>query len=148
MDGVQTIRLELRSPLFYRADSTLVPFQYETGAGEFLFCFDLDPDQSQSIEPESLKLLGPLVFAGRHGGSQMPMAAARQLELPAGQYLFAQERRILDQDEFIEMAIEVQKDGLWERLNPAGRLYLRYLFEDGRAVTQVFRPYCCKASTI
>jgi hypothetical protein len=136
MGGVQTIRLELRSPLFYRADSALVPFQYEIEAGELLFCFDLDPAQSRSIEPESLSLLGPLVFAGRHKG-----APGAQLELPAGNYLFAQERDALDEQEFIEMAIEVQKDGLWERLAPADRLYLRYLFEDGRAVTQVFRPY-------
>ncbi|GHU87694.1 hypothetical protein FACS189476_03540 [Spirochaetia bacterium] len=144
MDGVQTIRLELRSPLFYRADAALVPFQYEIEEGELLFCFDLDPVQSRSIEPESASLLGPLVFAGRSEG----VLASGPLELPAGNYLFAQERRmenglrgILNEQEFIEMAIEVQKDGLWERLIPADRLYLRYLFEDGRTVTQVFRPY-------
>jgi hypothetical protein len=143
MSGVQTIRLELRSPLFYQADSALVPFQYGIEAGELLFCFELDPAQSRSIEPDPAALLGPLVFAGRSGES-----TGAQLELPAGRYLFAQERRegnglrdALDEREFIEMAVEVQKDGLWERLTPADRLYLRYLFEDGRAVTQVFRPY-------
>ncbi|GHV87136.1 hypothetical protein AGMMS50255_4320 [Spirochaetia bacterium] len=156
MGSVQTIRLELRSPLFYRMDSELIPFQYEIQAGEILFCFDLDPVQSRSIEPESAALLGPLVFAGR-----VEKQAAQQdnnhqrLELPAGKYLFAQERRegnglrrggnglrdALNRQEFIEMAIEVQKDGLWERLTPADRLYARYLFEDERTVTQVFRPY-------
>jgi hypothetical protein len=168
MSGVQTIRLELRSPLFYREDSGLVPFQYEAEAGEFLFCFDLDPVQSRSIEPDPAALLGPLVFAGRsegQGAARLPPSPvspaaqygeSRRLELPAGKYLFAQERREgnglrregngvrddLNRNEFIEMAVEVQKDGLWERLAPADRLYLRYLFEDGRAVTQVFRPYC------
>jgi hypothetical protein len=39
------------------------------------------------------------------------------------------------------MAIETQKDGLWERLEPDSRLYLRFLTEDGRELTQVFRPY-------
>ncbi|GHV63385.1 hypothetical protein AGMMS49587_13240 [Spirochaetia bacterium] len=136
MSGIQTIRLELCSPLRYRADSALVPFHYEAGAGDLLFCFDLDPDQSRSIEPEDACFLGSLVFAGR-----LTESPGAQLELPAGNYLFAQERDALNRDEFIEMAIEVQKDGLWERLTPAARLYGRYLFEDGRAVTQVFRPY-------
>ncbi|GHT57341.1 hypothetical protein FACS1894109_09150 [Spirochaetia bacterium] len=150
MDGVQTIRLELRSPLFYQAEAALVPFQYETGEGELLFCFDLDPVQGRSIEPEATALLGPLVFAGRatalptalpSGSPENRSGEAGRLELPAGNYLFAQERRTLNKQEFIEMAVEVQKDGLWERLAPAGRLYLRYLFEDGQTVTQVFRPY-------
>jgi hypothetical protein len=39
------------------------------------------------------------------------------------------------------MAIEQQKDGLWERLKPGNRLYLRILSEDGSPVTQLFRPY-------
>ncbi|GHT69379.1 hypothetical protein FACS1894110_18710 [Spirochaetia bacterium] len=142
MGSVQTIRLELRSPLFYQADSGLVPFQYEIDTGELLFCFDLDPVQSRSIEPDPVTLLGPLVFAGRLERSPVQQQSkSRRLELPAGIYLFAQERNTLDRNEFIEMAIEVQKDGLWERLRPADRLYLRYLFEDGRTVTQVFRPY-------
>jgi hypothetical protein len=38
------------------------------------------------------------------------------------------------------MAIEVQKDGLWERLEPDSRIYLRFLTEEGRELTQVFRP--------
>jgi hypothetical protein len=141
MDGVQTIRLCLRSPLFYRPDPALVPFQYEKRAGELLFCFDLDPAQSRSIEPDPAALLGTLVFAGSLGEAAEEHGESRRLELPAGNYLFAQERDVLERNEFIEMAVEVQKDGLWERLAPADRLYLRYLFEDGRAVTQVFRPY-------
>ncbi|GHV44872.1 hypothetical protein AGMMS49546_29540 [Spirochaetia bacterium] len=141
MDGIQTIRLELRSPLFYSADPGLIPFQYEICAGELLFCFDLEPAQSRNIEPESALLLGPLVFAGRLGGKPAEDGQPAPVELPAGRYLFAQERKALNRDEFIEMAVEVQKDGLWERLSPADRLYARYLFEDGRVVTQVFRPY-------
>jgi hypothetical protein len=39
------------------------------------------------------------------------------------------------------MAIEQQKDGLWEQLRLGNHLYIRYLFEDGSPVTQVFRPY-------
>lgn len=162
MNGVQTIRLKLGAPLFYReipaklpADSGFAPFQYAIRAGELLFCFDLDPAQSRSIEPDPAALLGLLVFAGQVEGDAMQDEApisgqqgypaqhdrSRRLELPAGNYLFAQERDALNREECIKMAIEVQKDGLWERLVPADRLYVRYLFEDGRAVTQVFRPY-------
>jgi hypothetical protein len=153
MNSVQTIRLNLRAPLFYTADTGLVPFQYRAGggisgedsSGELLFCFELAADQSRSIEPDPAAFLKSLVFAGKleTPGSRSPVrqqAAPRQMELPAGNYLFAQERDALGREEFIQMAIEVQKDGLWERLALAGKLYLRYLHEDGRAVTQVFRP--------
>ncbi|MDR2747573.1 MAG: hypothetical protein LBB77_09025 [Treponema sp.] len=63
------------------------------------------------------------------------------LELPRGRYLFAQERVFLERDGLIRMAVEIQKDGLWERLRLENRLYVRYLYEDGGIVTQVFRPY-------
>jgi len=56
-------------------------------------------------------------------------------------YLFAQRRGTLDRGECIGMAIEQQKDGMWERLWLTDRLYIRYLFEDGNFVTQIFRPY-------
>jgi hypothetical protein len=134
----RTIRLELRSPLFYREEPGLVPFRYEIQAGETLFCFGLDKAQGRSIEPDPAALLGPLVFGGLALGGRLPDGP---LELPAGSYLFAQEREALSREEVIGMAVEVQKDGLWERLAPGGRLYVRYLFEDGRAVTQVFRPF-------
>jgi hypothetical protein len=61
--------------------------------------------------------------------------------LPAGQYIFSQKREILSRDEILEMTVEIQQEALWQRLIPAPRLYLRYLSEDGRGVTQVFRPY-------
>jgi hypothetical protein len=46
----------------------------------------------------------------------------------------------LEPAEWLDMAIEQQKDGLWERHKPESRLYLRFLFEDGRYVTQLLRP--------
>jgi hypothetical protein len=62
------------------------------------------------------------------------------MELPRGRYLFAQERSFLDREAVLCMAVEMQKDGLWERLCLENRLYLRYLGEEGQAVTQLFRP--------
>jgi hypothetical protein len=55
--------------------------------------------------------------------------------------VFAQERAFLGREEVIQMAAEIQKDGLWERLRLENRFYVRYLYEDGGVVTQVFRPY-------
>jgi hypothetical protein len=154
MGKVQTIRLELRAPLFYREEPGLVPWTpeepgpgYSEAAGsaeeteERLFCFTVDAVQGRSIEPDPARLLGPLLVAGRSAaGSAEP---AGGLELPAGNYLFAQQREVLSRGAFVEMAMELQKDGLWERLQLEDRLYLRYLFEDGKMLTQVFRP--CRA---
>jgi hypothetical protein len=79
-------------------------------------------------------------------GPENPAAGGRTapgetLELPRGRYLFAQKREALDRDAVIGLAIEVQKDGLWERLEPEENLYVRFLYEDNAAVTQIFRPY-------
>ena len=63
------------------------------------------------------------------------------VELPAGNYLFAQKRESLDRESVINMAVEIQQEGLWQRLKPGRRLYLRRLFEDGSEVTQLFRSF-------
>ena len=61
--------------------------------------------------------------------------------LPQGKYLFTQCRSeaVLSRDEWLDLAIEQQKDGLWERNKLLDLLYIRFLFEDGSFVTQVFR---------
>jgi hypothetical protein len=157
MDEPRLLRLELRAPLVYREDPALQPFEAAASPetepaadpGETIFLFELDAAQGLSIEPDPARLLGPLVFSGRPAaegaeakpGGAEPGGPGPRRELPAGRYLFAQERRLLNREECIEMAMEVQKDGLWERLRPEPRLYLRFLTEDGRTVSQVFRPY-------
>jgi hypothetical protein len=107
-------------------------------SGEQLFCFAIDGGHSQSIEPDRERFLGPLLCAGQSAESG---AGRESVTLPAGHYLFVQKREALGREECIDMAIEQQKDGLWERLMPQARLYVRYLFEDGKPVTQLFRPY-------
>ena len=136
MEESSLVRLDLRAPLWYAEAPGLEPFAYTTEAlcGEELFCFEIDPAQGRTIEPDRDRFLGALVFAGRDGG-------AETVRLPAGLYLFTQQRTALGREECTDLAIEQQKDGLWERLRPENRLYVRYLFEDGRAVTQLFRPY-------
>jgi len=61
------------------------------------------------------------------------------LELPQGSYLFSQKREILNREEIIAMAIDIQQEGLWQRLKLGKKLYLRYLYEDGKCVTQILR---------
>ena len=144
MRETETIRLELRAPLLYREDPGLVPWNPEPEGlppetEERLFCFALDAVQGRSIEPDPACFLGPLLVGGRSAAGAAEPAGG--VELPSGRYLFAQQREALGREAFIETAVELQKDGLWERLKLEDRLYLRYLSEDGKRVTQVFRPY-------
>jgi hypothetical protein len=137
MEESPLVHLDLRAPLEYEAAPELIPFNYQHPAGEsareLLFCFDLNPEQAQRIDPEADLFLEELVSAGKSGNGK--------LRLSAGLYLFVQERRALNRDECIHLAIEQQKDGLWEQLCLTNRLYIRCLFEDGSPVTQILRPY-------
>jgi len=134
------IRLDLRAPLLYTETPELEPFHClppDKVDTEYLFCFDLNQEQSQSIEPEPELFLGQLIFSGKNVQNQ----DQGKLKLPAGLYLFAQRRGVLNRETIIALAIEQQKDGLWERINLGNRLFLRLLYEDGSPVTQLFRPY-------
>jgi hypothetical protein len=136
------VKLELTAPLFYIQDGELEPF-VRTAAqkDDQLFCFQLDSTQCSSIEPDTGSLLGGLLFAGRAlRGLKAPQGESL-LQLPAGRYLFAQQREVLNREACCALAVEQQKDGLWERLAPKDRLYVRYLFEDGKPVTQILRPF-------
>ena len=144
-------RLNLLSPLYYFPDKNTDPFSYREGEGEMLFCFELHEDQYRNFEPDKTKLLGNLVFGAKAAAlpAEGKIQAGQTLtELPRGDYLFAQKREILNREEIINMVVEIQSEGLWQRLEPGKRLYLRYLFEDGCFVTQLFRPYSFSASTI
>ncbi|MCL2599965.1 MAG: hypothetical protein FWD88_02110 [Treponema sp.] len=136
---MELIRLNLRAPLEY-AEASVVPFEGLFPAAdetaEFVFGFDLDPEQAVRIDPDPGFFPGELVLAGKRRTGQ----AGRKVLLPEGLYAFAQERRELDRGECVAMAIELQKDALWERLRLDSRLYIRFLFEDGSPVTQFFRP--------
>ena len=125
--GTEIVRLNLLSSLYYAPGDASDPFSYREGDGEKLFYFELDEAQYRNIEPDKRKLLGNPAFGAP--------------ELPRGNYLFSQKREILNQEDIINLAVEIQSEGLWQRLLLERGLYLRYLFEDGRGVTQLFRPY-------
>jgi hypothetical protein len=136
MEESLPVHLDLRAPLEYEEAPGLIPFNSlpltDDSARELLFCFELDPEQAQRIDPEADRFLGELVSAGKSGNGK--------LQLAAGLYLFVQARTVLNRDECIYLAIEQQKDGLWEQLCLGNRLYIRCLFEDGSPVTQILRP--------
>ncbi|MHB9293428.1 hypothetical protein Holit_02550 [Hollandina sp. SP2] len=140
MNPLTILQLDLRAPLVYGKDPSLSPFAYRNLPEESLFCFGLALDQHLSIEPEADQYLGEVLFAGAltlHPDTAEPL----EVELPQGTYMFAQVRKLLDQEEFIWAATEIQKEGLWQRMKLENRLYLRYLAEEGETITQVFRPY-------
>ena len=137
MDSSPLMNLDLRSPLVYDKVEAMPPEIAKND--EFLLFFNLDPAQSRSIEPKTELLLGSLVFTGQKSvdsGNFQPEKAS----LPAGNYLFTQVRGALSREEWLDLAVEQQKDGLWERYKLENGLYIRFLFEDGSFVTQLFRP--------
>jgi hypothetical protein len=131
------------------------PAEFAAGTPE-LFCFSLNPAQARRIDPDPETYLGLLEAAGRavpgpaagggtgnrepreNAGEPLPCASG-YVHLPAGRYYFTQLRERLSREEFVEMAMELQKEGLWERLKFEDRLYLRRLFEDNAPVTQAWR---------
>jgi len=118
--------LTLLSPL-YLTEAESDPFNYREGDGEKLYCFALNESESSSFEPDKEAFLKKTM---------------KNIQvLPEGNYLFAQKREILSREEIMDMAVEIQAEGLWRRLKPGNKLYLRYLFEDSKTVTQLLRPY-------
>ena len=139
MEQTTLMNLDLRAPLVY-TEITDTGTDMEAGTEETLLCFSLDPLQSRSIEPDPELLLGSLVFAGRRTGN-LPDPALPAVSLPAGNYLFVQRRgAVMSRREWLDMAVEQQKDGLWEMFRPESRIFVRFLHEDGQPVTQLFRP--------
>jgi len=136
---LKLMRLDLRAPLVYQEAPGLIPFECspptDETALELLFCFELNSEQAGRIDPDADCFLGQLAFSAKGRDER------GKVQLPAGLYLFAQQRKPLNREECIGMAIEQQKDGLWERLRLRDRLYIRCLFEDGSPVTQIFRPF-------
>jgi hypothetical protein len=128
MDTYEIVKLKLlkrcQAP-FFQADLKewcQAPFSPE----ECIFFFTLDELTGAAIDPDPAGYICDPVSCE---------------EIPAGDYFFAQQREALDRESCISMAIEVQREILWQRLQPQPGLYLRRLYEDGSPVTQIFRPY-------
>ena len=147
------MRLSIHSPLFYIPIHGADPFNYrersdDASGGERIFCFELDESEREKFEPDITKFLRNLIFTGKAAVKTAKNTVDEEMEaseellvLPRGDYLFAQKREILNRDDILAMAAEIQQEGLWQRLRIGKRLYLRYLFEDGCVATQIFMPY-------
>jgi len=141
---IEISRLKLLSSLCYVYEKDTDPFAYREESGEMLFCFELNEVHYRNFEPDKTELLGNRIFGAKAAAqAKEGKAEAGQTlrELPQGDYLFAQKREILSREDIIDIAVEIQSEGLWQRLLLGEKLFLRYLFEDGRFVTQLFRPY-------
>ena len=151
------MNLELFAPITYTKDIT--PRREDAKIAkeneEVLYCFEINPLESDKIEPKRVEFLGSLKYVGKKNKFNKLCASAplreeipeklSEVSLPAGNYLFSQQRaeRALNREEWLDMAIEQQKDGLWERNKLEAKLYVRFLHEDGAYVTQIFRPIVC-----
>jgi hypothetical protein len=141
MEKNSLVCLDLCSPLFYKKIDKL-PSKHKKNE-EFLVLYELDPVQCCSIEPVWETFPGKLIFAAQKLDDLRLKTDTETIILPAGKYLFIQKRNkstVLEQEELHNLAIEQQKDGLWERYKLTNQLYIRFLFEDNLFVTQFFRP--------
>jgi hypothetical protein len=149
MEKTPLTLLNLCTPLQYiksecQAPSLLKHEKHENE--EILLCYEVNSVQGSSIEPDRDYFLGRLLFIGQkssvsQNGDVDEKERNAHVLLPQGNYLFTQCRSeaLLSRDEWLDLAIEQQKDGLWERNKLLNLLYIRFLFEDGSFVTQVFR---------
>ena len=138
------IKIRLCAPLAYEKIDKNDDFCINLSKNDdFIQCYTINPQQNSDIEPNRDNFLESLVFTGFKNDEKNINTTIINQEalLPQGQYLLVQQRssQPLSQPEWLEMAIEQQKDGLWERNKLGNLLYVRYLFEDGQFVTQVFR---------
>jgi len=149
MEKTSLTLLNLCSPLQYIKSECQDPslLKYEKLENEeIILCYEVNPIQGSSIEPDRDYFLNRLLFIGQKlPENQNEGTDGKEgnnlVLLPQGNYLFTQCRSdaVLSSDEWLDLAIEQQKDGLWERNKLLNLLYIRFLFEDGSFVTQVFR---------
>ena len=149
MNNSSLIKLFLRETrLYIKTEYVNIDFLSKIhGSEEFLICYELNEQESQKIDPNEGLFLGSLVFFGERDNERdlsidvINSSRREQVSLPKGDYVFVQQRsdKALSQPEWLKMAIELQKDGLWERHKLGNMLYIRFLYEDGAIVTQIFR---------
>jgi hypothetical protein len=138
MQDFSVKKLTLVSPLKYVRDDSLQPFASDGAQGEFLFVF-----AQESAFPGRLVAAGAVLDGEDPDAEEAGEQRAGQrecLELPAGTYLFAQIRGAADREILISMMLQVQQEGIRQGFVLDERLYLRYLWEEGQPVVQVFRP--------
>lgn len=148
METTSLTYLTLCAPLFYSKIED-IPFEIHENE-EFLLLYELNPAQSDNIEPVRELILEKLAFTGRKIQDLGSLPDTENvLTLPAGKYIFTQHRgnSSIQQEKWLDIAIEQQKDALWEQYKLKNQLYVRHLFEDNQFVIQLFRP-CLAPKTL
>jgi len=141
MENIQLIYLDLRQPIIFTKSQEKAQINAMENE-ESLLCYKINPYQGCSIEPLKEQLLEELVYSGVKNLETQTELSNEAVLLPIGRYLFVQKRAeaALNQEEWLNLAIEQQKDGLWERNKLKNLLYIRFLYEDNAFVTQILRP--------
>ena len=130
---------------FFKYEESIITDYIEKDK-EMLFCYELNESEAKKFEPDKKFFPGTLIFTGKALNSDKPGKST--FELKKGSYLFSQIPELLNMEDIIELAMEVQNEGLWQRLKLLNFYYVRFLFEDGRGVTQIWRPYEAFAKTV
>ena len=134
-------KLNLLNPLFcnrIKADpSDYLYREFDRQIGEMIFCFEIGETARAEFEPDRKYFPGRLVFFGNSIKNKTADSAAEPAMIP-GDYLFLQKDGISTEDESAELAMDLHQECLWQRLKPANRYFLRYVYEDNRYVTQIF----------
>ena len=92
-----------------------------------IFCYKLNREEAGKFDPAPL------------GYFTLPPVPVQVLE--KGVYFFVQTgKEDLSEEELLKAAIDLQKEGLWNRLKLADRLYVRRFVEDNSPVLQLWRP--------
>ena len=98
----------------------------KTSINEKLVHYTINPEEAQKIDPISDRYLLP-----------NPQECDY---LPAGSYFITQIRKEkIDNSELLDLAIELQKEALWNRFKPGNTLIVRSFFEDNNPVVQLWR---------
>ena len=99
----------------------------EASNKENILCYTISQSQANIIDPS------PEYFLNFN---PVPVE-----ELSKGTYFITQLRKEkLEEEEFLELAIVLQKEALWNRNKLEDKLFLRQFFEDGFPVIQLWRP--------
>jgi hypothetical protein len=130
--------LELYRPLTYVKDNSLEPFAIESVKevdGELLFVFGLDAERVK--DGGGNEYFTRLLEAGfeLYDGD-----IHDEITMPRGKYYFTQERALLKKDAVAAMAGAVEEFAGSDGRKLENKFYLRYVYEDGSAVTQLFWP--------
>ncbi|GMO27888.1 MAG: hypothetical protein LBG79_03815 [Spirochaetaceae bacterium] len=118
------IHLELYRPFNYVRGGGINPFAVKSVEAELLFKFELKDGALGALLDSGFELFDGEIHD--------------EIELAAGKYLFIQERALLSRNEILNMLEGIIEHSKRESLKIDSSCYLRYLFEDNKAVTQLF----------